>query len=166
MAAKPNPSPGEHELVIERVLKVPRALAFEVWTSPQHLANWWGPRDEQGRNFTMPSCEMDFRPGGAYRICIRSPQGEDHWHSGQYREITRPERLVFTFGWERPGDAFAPTLVEVDFLEEGPQATRIRFRQSGLPSAAERDGHRSGWNECLARLAGHLAAARAQEARA
>lgn len=145
-----------HELVLERVVRVPSRLAFEVWTSPDHLARWWGPRDEQGRDFTMPSCEMDFRPGGSYRICIRSPQGEEYWHAGEYREITPPRRLVFTFAWERTGESFPQTLVEVDFIEEGAQTTRIRFRQSGLPSASERDGHASGWGECLDRLTVHL----------
>jgi uncharacterized protein YndB with AHSA1/START domain len=145
-----------HELILERVVRVPAALAFRVWTAPNHLVRWWGPRDEQGRDFTMPACEMDFRPGGFYRICIRSPQGEDHWHSGQYREITPPRRLVFTFTWERMGESFPQTLIEVDFIEEGAHTTRIRFRQSGLPSASERDGHESGWGECLDRLAQHL----------
>lgn len=152
------------QVVIERVVRVPPALAFEVWTSPRHLARWWGPRDEQGRDFSMASCEMDFRSGGRWRICIRSPGGEDYWQHGQYREITPPERLVFTFAWERAGETFPFTLVEVDFLQEGPDATRIRFRQSGLPQS-EHDGHASGWAECMDRLTEHLAAVQAPEAK-
>lgn len=164
MDAKPDQQACGQQVVIERVVKVPRALAFEVWSSPRHLARWWGPRDEQGRDFSMPSCEMDFRPGGSWRICIRSPGGEDYWQHGQYREISSPERLVFTFAWDRAGEDFPQTLVEVDFVQEGPDATRIRFRQSGLPPS-ERGGHESGWAECLDRLAEHLAAAQALEAR-
>jgi uncharacterized protein YndB with AHSA1/START domain len=156
MTAALDPHASELALVLERVVKVPRPLAFEVWTSPEHLAHWWGPRDEEGREFSMPHCEMDFRPGGLFRICIRSPGGEEYWHSGQYREITPPERLAFTFAWERAGDSFPQTLVEVDFVEDGPAATRIRFRQSGLPSVSERDGHETGWGECLDRLVAHL----------
>lgn len=157
MQAKLDLQASDQYLLLERVVNVPRALAFEVWTSPRHLARWWGPRDEQGRDFSMSSCEMDFRPGGSWRICIRKPSGEDYWQRGQYREITPPERLVFTFAWERVGEDFPQTLVEVDFLQEGPEVTRIRFRQSGLPRS-ERDGHASGWAECLDRLADHLAA--------
>ena len=63
---------------------------------PQHLANWFGPKD-----FTLPFCEMDFRVGGHYRLCMRSPDGKDYWVHGVYREIVEPERLVFT--WERDG---------------------------------------------------------------
>ena len=157
MDARRDAQASDQQLVLERVVNVPRALAFEVWTSPRHLARWWGPRDEQGRDFSMPSCEMDFRPGGSWRICIRKPSGEDYWQQGQYREITPPERLVFTFAWERAGEDFPQTLVEVDFLQEGPEVTRIRFSQSGLPRS-ERDGHAVGWAECLSRLADHLAA--------
>lgn len=164
MGAKPDLQSSGQSVVIERVVKVPHALAFEVWTSPRHLARWWGPRDEQGRDFSMASCEMDFRPGGSWRICIRSPGAEDYWQGGQYREITPPDRLVFTFAWERTGEAFPLTLVEVDFLQEGPDATRIRFRQSGLPPS-ERDGHASGWAECLDRLVEFLVAVQAREAR-
>lgn len=164
MDAKPDQQDSGQPVVIERVVKVPRALAFEVWTSSRHLARWWGPRDERGRDFSMASCEMDFRPGGSWRICIRSPGGEDYWQQGQYREITPPERLVFTFAWDRAGEAFPLTLVEVDFHEEGPHVTRIRFRQSGLPQS-ERGGHESGWAECMDRLAGHLAAVQALEER-
>lgn len=164
MDANPDVQASGQQVVIERMVKVPRALAFEVWTSPRHLARWWGPRDEQGRDFSMASCEMDFRQGGSWRICIRSPGGEDYWQRGQYREITPPERLVFTFAWERGGEDFPDTLVEVDFLQEGADATRIRFRQSGLPPS-ERAGHASGWTECLDRLAEHLAAVQALEVR-
>lgn len=164
MDAKPDLQASGQQVLIERVVKVPRALAFEVWTAPRHLARWWGPRDEQGRDFSMASCEMDFRPGGSWRICIQSPGGENYWQRGQYREITPPERLVFTFAWDRAGKDFPHTLVEVDFLPEGPDATRIRFRQSGLPQS-ERDGHASGWAECLDRLAEHLAAVQALEGR-
>ena len=164
MDAKPDLQASGQQLVVERVVKVPRALAFEVWPPRRHHARWWGPRDEQGRDFSMPSCQMDFRPGGSWRICIRSPGGEDYWQHGQYREITPPERLVFTFAWDRAGEDFPQTLVEVDFFQEGPDATRIRFCQSGLPPS-ERDGHASGWAECLDRLSEHLAAVQALAAR-
>lgn len=144
------PLPGEHELVITRVLDAPRELVFKLWTTPEHLAQWWGPRDDEGRDFSAPSIELDFRPGGAYRICIRSPQGDDYWHSGIYREIVEPERLSFTFRWEEEG---APvTLVEVSLAEHGPGRTMLTFRQSGLPSAESRDGHEGGWKECMDRL--------------
>ena len=57
---------SDRELVITRVFDAPRRLVFEAWTKPEHLSRWSGPR-----GFTTPFGEMDFRPGGAYRTCLR-----------------------------------------------------------------------------------------------
>jgi uncharacterized protein YndB with AHSA1/START domain len=48
------------ELVISRVFDAPRSLVFKTWTQPEHLARWWGPK-----GFTLVSCTLDVRPGGA-----------------------------------------------------------------------------------------------------
>jgi hypothetical protein len=58
------------ELVIARVFDAPRSLAFSAWTSPNHVAQWWGPH-----GFTNPVCELDARPGGAIRIHMCGPDG-------------------------------------------------------------------------------------------
>ncbi len=82
----------EPELVITRVFDAPRELVFECWTEPEHLQHWQGAP----RGFTVTSYESDIRPGGFFRICMRSPEGVDSWLEGGYREIVKPERLVFT----------------------------------------------------------------------
>ena len=68
MAARNNASAqaAQHELIITRVFDAPRSLVFEVWSKPEHLEQWCGPR-----GFTIPFGEMDFRPGGAWRSCLR-----------------------------------------------------------------------------------------------
>lgn len=143
------------ELVIERVFDVPRRLAFDVWTDPKHLANWWGPR-EGDRDFSMPVCEMDFRPGGKYRFAIRSPSQREYVQRGEYREIVAPELLVFTFTWDAQGDQRTnEMLVRVTFAELGANKTRMRFVQTAFVSATQRDGHRGGWNACFDRLAAY-----------
>ena len=88
MAASTSPTAttAERTLIIERVFDAPRALVFKAWTEPERLVLWWGPR-----GFTMPACTMDARPGGAFRFCMRSPEGTDHWLRGVYREIVEPE---------------------------------------------------------------------------
>jgi uncharacterized protein YndB with AHSA1/START domain len=87
---------SERELTITRVFNAPRSLVFKVWTQPEHFSRWLGPKD-----FTTIGCQMNVQVGGMYRACIRSPEGNDHWMQGVYREITEPERLVFTFAWEK-----------------------------------------------------------------
>lgn len=145
--------PSDSELILTRVLDAPRPLVFRVWTEPQHLVRWWGPND-----FTLPHCEQDFRPGGGYRFCMRSPQGEDYWVSGVYREIVEPERIVFT--WKRPvqdGRFHGESVVTVTLVDLGSK-TELTLRHAGFERVPDRDEHRGGWTECLERLASFVAA--------
>ncbi|MGO9568964.1 MAG: SRPBCC domain-containing protein [Desulfomonilaceae bacterium] len=143
---------AERVLVITRILDAPRSLVFKVWTKPEHMMRWLGPRD-----FTVPTCEMDFRPGGTYRSCIRSPEGKDYWMRGVYREIVEPDRIVFTFAWEdEKGEPGHGTLVTVTFAEQDGR-TKLTFHQAVFESISERDSHREGWSECFDRLKAYLA---------
>ena len=142
---------AERELVIMRVFDAPRRLVFKAWTEPEHLVRWWGPH-----GFTTPSCTTDVRSGGAWRFCMRSPEGTDHWQQGVYREIVEPERLVFTYAFEdatgKPGHE---TLVTVTFIEHGGK-TKLTMHQAIFESVTVRDEHMRGWTETLARLVAYL----------
>ena len=156
MAARNNaaPQPTDRELIITRVFDAPRPLVFKVWTEPKHLMHWWGPK-----GFTLPTCTMDFRLGGAYRFCMRSPEGTDHWLQGVYREIMEPERLIFTYAWEdaegKPGHE---TLVTVTFAEHDGK-TKLTMQQAVFESVTAYKDHESGWTTCLDRLTKYLAKA-------
>ena len=144
--------PTERVLVLHRVFDAPRELVFKAWTEPRHLAHWSCPN-----GFTLTHCEGDLRPGGAWRSCMRSPEGADLWLSGAYREIVEPERLVFTHTWL--GDGGKPgheTLITVTFAERRGK-TEMTFRQAVFESVESRDGHRGGWNECFDKLAAYVA---------
>jgi uncharacterized protein YndB with AHSA1/START domain len=149
---------ADQQLVITRTFDAPPELLFALWTQREHLLNWFAPRDGD-RDFTTPSAEVDVRPGGEYRICIRSPDGVDYPMRGTYREVTPPRRLVFTHAWENTtaGPIGHETLITVTFEPEG-AGTRLTFRQAFFTSVASRDSHRGGWSECLDRLAGYLPA--------
>lgn len=142
---------SDRELTITRIFNAPRRLVFEAWTKPEHLSRWSGPH-----GFTTPFGEMDFRPGGAYRTCLRSPEGEDYWVQGFYREIVEPERLVFTHAWENEdGQPKHETLVTVTFAEHGGK-TKLTFHQAIFESVESRDSHEEGWSESLDRLNQYL----------
>ncbi len=135
------------EILITRVFDAPRQRVFEAWTQTGHLARWFGPRD-----FTAPVIEADVRRGGAWRICIRSPEGTEYWMHGVYREVAPPERLVFTHIWEEGhGAAGHETLVTLTFEDVGGR-TRMTFHKAVLVSVAERNAQHAGWSECLDRL--------------
>jgi uncharacterized protein YndB with AHSA1/START domain len=144
---KPSP-PAERVLVLSRDFDAPRELVFQAWSSPEHLAHWFGPKD-----FTLPFCEVDFRVGGRYRLCMRSPDGKDYWVHGVYREILEPERLAFT--WERDGEDdphAGHTLVTIALEARGARKTRLTLHQATFGSEEIRDGHAHGWGEAFARL--------------
>ncbi|NJN87411.1 MAG: SRPBCC domain-containing protein [Leptolyngbyaceae cyanobacterium SL_7_1] len=141
----------DYGLTIWRKFNAPRSLVFQVWTQPEHFARWLGPKD-----FTTTFCQMDVQLGGAYRACIRSSEGTDHWMQGIYQEIVEPERLVFTFAWEdEQGQPKHETLVTVTFTEQGDQ-TLMTFHQAIFESVESRDSHHSGWSECFDRLDAYL----------
>ena len=85
-------TPSEREIVITRLFDAPRHLVFEAMTKPEHVRRWWGILDDK---HSVSRCEIDLRPGGAWHFVGLSPHGEAGFH-GVYREITPPERLVYT----------------------------------------------------------------------
>jgi uncharacterized protein YndB with AHSA1/START domain len=85
-------TPSDREIQLTRVFDAPRRLVFEAMTRPEHIRRWWGCL---GDGYSVPVCEVDLRPGGAWRFVNRHPRGEAAFH-GVYREIAPPERVVFT----------------------------------------------------------------------
>jgi uncharacterized protein YndB with AHSA1/START domain len=131
-------------LVISRLIDAPRRLVFKAWTEPEHVARWWGPR-----GFSTTYCKMDIRPGGAFRFCMRSPEGNDLWKQGVFREIVVPERIVFTFAWaDADGNPGHEVLTTVTFAEHGAK-TKLTLRQAVFETPEDCDSHRIGWTSCL-----------------
>lgn len=77
-------------IVLTRELDAPRSQVFQAWTDPDRFAAWWGPD-----GFTTPACTIDPRPGGVLHYCMRSPEGQDFWGKGVYREVVEPGRIVY-----------------------------------------------------------------------
>jgi uncharacterized protein YndB with AHSA1/START domain len=78
--------------------------------------------------------------------------GATHTVGGEYREVRRPERLVYSWCWERSdGQPQHTSTVTVEFLAEG-ERTTIVLEHTGLASAESRDAHREGWIKCLGSL--------------
>lgn len=142
-----------HALTIVRELDAPRELVFRMWAEPEHLRRWFGPKD-----FTIVDAGMEFRRGGPWHAHIRAAAGGDHRMGGVYKEIRRPERIVFTHAWtDADGEPGLETLVTVTFEDVGGR-TRLTFHQAAFETTSARDSHEEGWCECLDRLAAHLRA--------
>ena len=85
MSATPN-SPGAktagQPFVIERTFNAPRPLVWQAWTERDRLAQWFGPK-----GISVTSATLDFRPGGTYLYCMRTPDGHDMWGKFVYRQF-------------------------------------------------------------------------------
>jgi uncharacterized protein YndB with AHSA1/START domain len=154
---------SRQEIVITRVFDAPRELVWKAWMEPEHFKRWWGPKD-----YTCPFCEMDLRVGGKYLNCMRSPDGQEYWSTGVYREIIPMERIVFTDCFADENGNVVPAShygMSTDFplemlvtviLEEQDGKTKLTLTHSGLPAGKEGEGAQEGWSESFDKLAESL----------
>ena len=156
----------DREIVIERIFDAPRELVFKAWASREQLVNWYAPH-----GCTIDFRSLDFRPGGAFHSCIRTPEGHACWCTGIYREIVKPERIVFTMAIaDEQGNQLGPadvgmdpnwpreTTVTLTFADLGGGRTKLVLHQTVSESLAKRTGAYPSWLQMLDRLAESLAA--------
>jgi uncharacterized protein YndB with AHSA1/START domain len=140
---------AQKEVVITRVFDAPRRLVFAAWSSAEHLKQWWGPN-----GFTVPACDVEFRAGGKFDLCMRGRDGVDYWMRGAFREVVAPERIVFTSIIDE--QAKQEIVTTVTFAEAAGKTT-LTVRQTVPVNPAMARGQRQGWTESLERLAAHVA---------
>jgi len=131
---------------ITRTFQASRERVFRAWTEPAQLQQWWGPE-----GFSTPSCQIDLRVGGGYRLTMKPAAGDSFDLVGTYREVRPPERLVYTWAWRGRDVEMGETLVTVEFLDRD-GATEVVVTHELLPNEERRDGHRRGWEGSLDRL--------------
>jgi uncharacterized protein YndB with AHSA1/START domain len=146
--------PDAPSLTMTRVFDAPARLVFEATTRPEHLTRWWGPR-----SFTLSVCEVDLRPGGAYRFVCRAKDGKEFPFSGEWREIVPHERLVFTqrFDLDPSGGASVVTVVMHEHEGRTTVALTQTFETIEARDATIRTGAKDGSVESWDRLAELLA---------
>jgi uncharacterized protein YndB with AHSA1/START domain len=128
---------------------------FECWTRAEHLVHWFGPR-----GFTIHSCETDPRPGGIFKLCIRSPDGKDYWVRGEFRQVTPPAHLLISCtADDDKGVARLEETIDVTFTEDRGRTTVALNATARGPSdeaAAMLKGMDKGWAQTIDRLDQHL----------
>ncbi len=142
---------GEATVTLTRVFDAPRALVWKAWTDPKMMAQWFGPR-----GFTTPVCELDVRVGGALRIVMRGPDGNDYPMKGVFRDVAPPERLVFTnIATDRDGKHLLEGETAVTFVEKDDKTTlTMKAHAVGLVSIAPQmlAGMEAGWTQTIDKL--------------
>jgi uncharacterized protein YndB with AHSA1/START domain len=128
-------------LKLTRLFRAPRTRVFQAWTNPEDLKEWW----QLGHGWKLAVAEVDLRVGGKYRIGLTSTENASrHEVTGTFREISAPERLVYTWNTENSGSKSEESLVTVEFLERG-AATKVLLRHDHLEAKDSRQNTYNGW---------------------
>lgn len=150
-----NDSAGR-EIVISRIVDAPRELVWEAMTNPQHVIHWWGPR-----GFSDTIEKMDVRPGGAWKHIMHGPDGTDYPNKSIFKEVVKPERIVFSHGGGKKGGPGVRFVATWTFDLVAPGKTKVTIRMV-FPSEALREfvakefGAVEGGNQTLERLSEYL----------
>ena len=139
--------PDDATLILKRMLNATPERAFKAWTTAEHIQQWMRP--EPGME--VPLASMDLRVGGKFRIQMKKPDGEFFTAVGEFREVKPPERLVYTWDWEKDGSGAEfgevdgkQSLITVEFLKRG-KGTELVLTHSRFASVESRDNHAHGW---------------------
>jgi len=152
-------SAADREIVISRTVDAPRTLVWQSWTQPGQIEQWWGPN-----GFRTTTYERSVKVGGVWRFTMHGPDGTDFPNRIIYREIVKPERLVYDHDDDQPSPSIA-FQATITFAEDSGR-TRVTLR-SAFPTVEARDavikfGAIEGGNQTLARMAAHLAKMKSQ----
>jgi len=152
-------------MVITRIFDAPRELVWKAWTDPRYVMQWWGPK-----GFTAPVCKIDFRVGGKFLCCMRSPDGQEGWNAGEYHEIVPYERIVSSMYFSDPdGNKIDPAQLGIEheaiedardvtlFEDLGDGRTKLTFIGNEPMESAKNSGQLEGWNQILDKLAAAVA---------
>lgn len=139
-------------LKLTRFIKAPRERVFEAWTNPENLMQWFGPGTAH-----LVSAKTDVRAGGSYHFVMNTSgcgggEGGLADVSGTYKEVKKPSKLVFTWGWtNNPRGGDETTTVTIDLMEvQG--GTQLTLTHEGFTTEESRDNHNHGWNGTLDKL--------------
>ena len=148
-------------MVVTRIFDAPRELVWKAWTDPKYVAQWWGPK-----GFTAPHCEMDFRVGGKYLFCMRSPDGQEFWNGGEFHEIVPHEKIVSSMHFaDSQGNKVDPAHYGIEhesienahdvilFEDLGNGRTKLTFIGNEPMESAKSSGQLEGWNQILDKVA-------------
>jgi len=147
----PKENAADRELVLTRIIDLPRDLLFKAWTT--RFTEWWGPH-----GMITPFCEMDLRPGGVFRTLMRAPDGSEYPTKGVFLEVVENERIVFTDafgpGWEPATGIFFTAITTFEALPDGKTRYTARALHWTRESCREHEkmGFHVGWGESLDRL--------------
>jgi uncharacterized protein YndB with AHSA1/START domain len=132
-------------LIVRKTIPASADRLFDAWTRAEQLRSWWGPAGVE-----CTEAEVDLRVGGRYKLANRLPDGTVIWIRGEFLEISRPHKLVYTWSTDPVDDTTGDDEAEqvtVRFETHGASTEVIVVHERVTPE--QRDGHELGWVGCL-----------------
>jgi uncharacterized protein YndB with AHSA1/START domain len=129
-------------VVVRRTIAAAAEDLFDAWLDPEAMVQWMRPN-----RVRRTEARVEPRVGGSYEILMLIDTG-NVTHSGVYRVIDRPRRLVFT--WISGPTENKETLVTVDFVRKD-KHTEVIVTHEMLPESAM-PSHNDGWTASLGLL--------------
>lgn len=140
--------PSDRAMTATRTVAAPQAAVFNAWTDPRQVSRWLlGPE-----GWTMPVCEIDLRPGGAWRYVWRKADGREMEMGGTYREVRAPDRLVWTERWGPEWPETTNTLVLTGDEHRTTMTLTVTYPDQAARDAATRTGMQDGIEASFTRL--------------
>ena len=137
------------ELTYRRVHRARRELVFECMTTPEHLAEFWGPA---GTTTPLDGITVDLRPGGAFEtVMVNDADGAQYTMRAVYEEVTPPERLV----WR---DEASEMVTTITFNDLGDGTTEVVTHQVKVPAHYRTAEAQAGFATSLDRFDAYIAA--------
>lgn len=148
-------------MTVTRIFDAPRELVWKAWTDPKYVMQWWGPK-----GFTAPYCKIDFREGGKFHCCMRTPDGQEFWNAGEYHQIVPYEKIVSSmyfsdaqgnkvdaaeYGIEH--EAIEDACDVILFEDLGNGQTKLTFIGNEPMESARNSGQLEGWKQILDKIA-------------
>jgi uncharacterized protein YndB with AHSA1/START domain len=144
---------SDRELTLTRILDAPRHKVWRCWTEPELLKRWFAPGP-----WTTPRAELDVRPGGASRVVMRAPTGEEFPNHGVYLEVVAETKLVFTDAYTRAWEPSEKPFMTVLLSFETADGDRTRYTARVVhwtvadKEQHEKMGFHTGWGKCAEQL--------------
>src|ERR1700751_1224933 len=142
-----------------------RALVWKARTDPKYVMQFWGPNC-----FTVPFCKIDFRVGGKFLCCMKSPDGQEGWNGGEYHEIVPHEKIVYSLYFaDSQGNRVEPAEYGIEheaiddardvvlFEDFGNGQTKPTMIGNETMEDAKNSGQLEGWNQILEKVAAVIA---------
>jgi uncharacterized protein YndB with AHSA1/START domain len=156
----------KERMTVTRVFEASPAVVWKAWTDPRYVMQWWGPK-----GFTSPVCKIDFRIGGKFLCCMKTPDGQEFWNGGEYHEIVLHQKIVYSMYFaDADGNKVEPEALGfehesidgaydvVTFEDLGNGRTRLTLVGNETLEDAKDSGQLEGWNEILEKFTDVVAA--------